>query len=183
MPKGIQESHFFKGPWCAMSAALNIPFPEPAVWQPGADVNVEVEHLNCPQARFVANRSALLAHPLLCNSISKLTRHRSLTGVRQMLVIITSLTAYDSDVAAEVMDLSGSMTACVHRRVLEEHGTHFAVGAAVIVKKVSVFSPTPDSHYLNIVPACVSRVFPPGTPLPPAVRSQFNFAASGASAP
>ena len=32
--------------------------------------------------------------------------------------------------------------------------------------QVSVFSPKSGSHYLNIVPSCVSRVFPATTPLP-----------------
>ena len=77
--------------------------------------------------------------------------------------------------AVEFLDPTGEITGCVHPRVIEEHGRDFNIGAAVILKRVSVFSPEPGSHYLNVCPSNVARVFKPDTRLPAAIRAQFGL--------
>jgi hypothetical protein len=84
----------------------------------------------------------------------------------QLIVVVMEMIVSDSDATVVLQDLFGQVTGCVHRRVLEEYGRDFSVGATLVLKTVSVFSPKPSSHYLNIVPSCVARIFPARTPLP-----------------
>jgi hypothetical protein len=47
-----------------------------------------------------------------------------------------SMEVYDTDAAIMAQDLSGQIAGCVHRRVLEEYGKDFSVGATLVLKKV-----------------------------------------------
>ncbi|KAG6543028.1 hypothetical protein Mapa_015524 [Marchantia paleacea] len=58
-------------------------------------------------------------------------------------------------------DPTGTVNGCIHRSVLTEskysHG--FVPGAVLILRKVTVFSPNPYAHYLNITKKNVYKVF------------------------
>ena len=58
----------------------------------------------------------------------------------QLIVVVMSIEVFDTDAAIVVQDLSGEVCGCVHRRVLEEYGRDFSVGATLVLKKVQ---PTP----------------------------------------
>lgn len=96
------------------------------------------------------------------------------------------MTMFDTDVSATLQDLSGEIVGCIHRQVLDEVGKDFGVGSVLLLKRVgplqlrdlpacypppvpvqvSVFSPRPGSHYVNITPDSVSRVFPSHSSVP-----------------
>lgn len=56
-------------------------------------------------------------------------------------------------------DHSGEITCAVHRDVLEEHQTILKSGTGMILKDVSVYSPTLKKHYINITPSNIDRFF------------------------
>ena len=57
-------------------------------------------------------------------------------------------------------DPSGEINAAVHKLVLEEFEADLKPGTGLLLKDVSVFSPTPRKHYVNITPSNIINVFP-----------------------
>ncbi|GJS38847.1 transposase, MuDR, MULE transposase domain protein [Tanacetum coccineum] len=58
-------------------------------------------------------------------------------------------------------DLSGTVPGTIHYKVLDvgSYGKDITVGAAMILANVSVFTPKPSEHYLNITKRNVVEVF------------------------
>ncbi|GKD57531.1 homeobox-leucine zipper protein HDG11 [Tanacetum coccineum] len=58
-------------------------------------------------------------------------------------------------------DLSGTIPGTIHHKVIGDsgYGKDINVGAALILANVSVFSPKPSMHYLNIIMRNVVKVF------------------------
>ncbi|GJY56159.1 reverse transcriptase zinc-binding domain-containing protein [Tanacetum coccineum] len=62
---------------------------------------------------------------------------------------------------SEDEDLNSSIPGTIHHKVMAEggYGKDITVGAAMILKNVSVFTPKPSEHYLNITMRNVVEVF------------------------
>ncbi|GJW94023.1 hypothetical protein Tco_1078039 [Tanacetum coccineum] len=65
------------------------------------------------------------------------------------------------DLNVTLKDLSGTIPGTIHHKVIGKggYGKDINVGAAMILKNVSVFSPKPSKHYLNITMRNVVEVF------------------------
>ncbi|GJW83126.1 GPCR kinase [Tanacetum coccineum] len=65
------------------------------------------------------------------------------------------------DLTVTMKDLSGTIPGTVHHKVIGEggYGKDITMGAALILANVSVFSPKPSMHYLNITKRNVVKVF------------------------
>ncbi|GJR22326.1 zf-CCHC domain-containing protein [Tanacetum coccineum] len=65
------------------------------------------------------------------------------------------------DLTMTMKDLSGTIPGTIHYKVIGEgvYGNDITVGAAMILANVSVFSPKPSMHYLNITKRNVVKVF------------------------
>nr|GEZ68846.1 hypothetical protein [Tanacetum cinerariifolium] len=65
------------------------------------------------------------------------------------------------DLNVTMKDLSGTIPRIIHHKVIGKggYGKDIIVGAAMILTNVSVFSPTPSKHYLNITMRNVVEVF------------------------
>ncbi|GJR40522.1 putative reverse transcriptase domain-containing protein [Tanacetum coccineum] len=65
------------------------------------------------------------------------------------------------DLTVTMKDLSGTIHGTIHHTVIDEggYGNDITVGAALILANVSVFSPKPSMHYLNITMRNVVKVF------------------------
>ncbi|GJY17681.1 hypothetical protein Tco_0389172 [Tanacetum coccineum] len=76
------------------------------------------------------------------------------------IVKTSSLNAL-GDLNVTIKDLSGTVRETVHYKVLDvgTYGKDIHVGAAMILAKVSVFTPRPSEHYLNITKKNVVKVF------------------------
>lgn len=89
---------------------------------------------------------------------------RSVRSVPVVVAVVVGLnTSVDSDTLLRLRDPSGSMIACCERQVTDEAGPRLALGACLVLRGVSVFSPSPATRYLNIVSEAVLQVFPPWT--------------------
>eukprot|EP00118_Oscarella_pearsei_P017818 m.179081 g.179081 ORF g.179081 m.179081 type:complete len:255 (+) comp39207_c0_seq3:329-1093(+) len=75
-------------------------------------------------------------------------------------VFIKSLTQTGSSTSALFKDPSGEISGSIHRKLFEQHGSALGAGAVLILKQVTVFSPSARQHYLNITPANVVRFYP-----------------------
>jgi len=73
--------------------------------------------------------------------------------------VIKSITITDWDGHVVLKDPTGVMEGTFHKKLLE--GGDIVQGAAVLLSKVSVFSPSQHSHYLNITPSNLDKVIPP----------------------
>jgi len=74
--------------------------------------------------------------------------------VPTLIALVKACTMVDHNMFVELKDPTGEIQATVHREVLQEHPT-LTIGCALALQKVSVFSPTPKKHYLNI---CLNNV-------------------------
>ncbi|GKD43564.1 probable transmembrane ascorbate ferrireductase 4, partial [Tanacetum coccineum] len=65
------------------------------------------------------------------------------------------------DLTVTMKDLSGTIPGTVHHKVIGEvaYGMDITMGAAMILANVSVFTPKPSEHYLNITMRNVVKVF------------------------
>ncbi|GKB05956.1 zf-CCHC domain-containing protein [Tanacetum coccineum] len=65
------------------------------------------------------------------------------------------------DLTVTMKDLSGTIPEIIHYKVIGDgaYGKDITVGAAMILANVSVFSPKPSMHYLNITKRNVVKVF------------------------
>ncbi|GKF09272.1 GPCR kinase [Tanacetum coccineum] len=65
------------------------------------------------------------------------------------------------DLTVTMKDLSGTIPGTIHHKVIGEggYGKDITVGAALILANVSVFSPKPSMHYLNITKRNMVKVF------------------------
>ncbi|GJV38169.1 hypothetical protein Tco_1410646 [Tanacetum coccineum] len=65
------------------------------------------------------------------------------------------------DLNVTLKDISGTIPGTIHHKVMGEggYGKDITVGAALILKNVSVFTPRPSEHYLNITMRNVVEVF------------------------
>nr|GEW93103.1 GPCR kinase [Tanacetum cinerariifolium] len=65
------------------------------------------------------------------------------------------------DLTMTLKDLSGTIPGTIHYKVIGEggYGKDLTVGAAMILLNVSVFTPKPSNHYLNITKKNVVKVF------------------------
>ncbi|GJT12158.1 reverse transcriptase domain-containing protein [Tanacetum coccineum] len=65
------------------------------------------------------------------------------------------------DLNVTLKDLSGTVPGTIHYKVLDvgSYGKDITVGAAMILANVSVFTPKPSKHYLNITKRNVVEVF------------------------
>ncbi|GJU92219.1 GPCR kinase, partial [Tanacetum coccineum] len=66
-----------------------------------------------------------------------------------------------ADLTVTMKDLSGTIPGTIHHKVIGEggYGKDITVGDALILANVSVFSPKPSMHYLNITKRNVVKVF------------------------
>ncbi|GKC72142.1 hypothetical protein Tco_1118025 [Tanacetum coccineum] len=65
------------------------------------------------------------------------------------------------DLTVTMKDLSRTIPGTIHHKVIGEggYGKDITVGAALILANVSIFSPKPSKHYLNITMRNVVKVF------------------------
>ncbi|GKE07764.1 GPCR kinase [Tanacetum coccineum] len=65
------------------------------------------------------------------------------------------------DLNVTLKDLSGTIPGTIHYKVISNggYGNDITIGAAMILTNVSVFSPNPSNHYLNITKRNVVEVF------------------------
>ncbi|GLE00460.1 hypothetical protein PINS_up009217 [Pythium insidiosum] len=94
----------------------------------------------------------------------------------RLLALIKSARYVDEEIVAVLHDPTAEMESYFHRDIVEQVGPALVVGTAVLLRDVSVFSPTDagmysgsSKRYLNIVPRNVERIF-----VPPTVAANFD---------
>ncbi|KAF9975263.1 hypothetical protein BGZ73_001154 [Actinomortierella ambigua] len=82
--------------------------------------------------------------------------------IEALVVQIKECRVAELDTSVVVIDPSGEMRGTIHRKVMEHYkNNEIRVGTALALQNISIFSPTPTSHYLNITMANIAGVFLP----------------------
>ncbi|KAF9286196.1 hypothetical protein BGZ68_003141 [Mortierella alpina] len=82
-----------------------------------------------------------------------------------LVVMIKEVSMSEIDAAVTLLDPSGEMRGTIHRTVLEQYkNNEIRVGTVLALRNVSVFSPTPSSHYLIITLRNIIGIFLPHPP-------------------
>jgi len=102
------------------------------------------------------------------NNIRHVLAEGYIGKVRRLAVMIKKFTTRDNDAYITVSDPTGEMDGTIHSLVLETNS--ISHGAVLILEKISIFSPTPNTHYLNVTKNNVVKVYPANTTYP----STFN---------
>ncbi|GJV20044.1 hypothetical protein Tco_1369064 [Tanacetum coccineum] len=82
--------------------------------------------------------------------------------LEQVVAIIKSCSLNAlGDLKVTIKDLSGTLAGSIHYKVINKggYGKEITVGSAIILANVSVFSPNPSMHYLNITKKNVVKIF------------------------
>ncbi|EDO37571.1 predicted protein [Nematostella vectensis] len=82
-----------------------------------------------------------------------------------LCVLMKTFSPIGADASILLKDPTGEIHGTLHRKVLEEYQTELGTGAGLILKQVSVFSPSPRKHYLNITPGNILQIFSPNSTL------------------
>ncbi|KAF9437801.1 hypothetical protein BGZ76_011043 [Entomortierella beljakovae] len=86
--------------------------------------------------------------------------HRS--KISGLVVMIKDVSMSEIDAAVTLLDPSGEMRGTIHSTVLDQYkNNEIRVGTVLALKNVSVFSPTPVSHYLIITLRNIHGIFQP----------------------
>ncbi|XP_065507046.1 homologous recombination OB-fold protein isoform X1 [Caloenas nicobarica] len=129
------EEDFGKGPWLAMKTELGLDERDPGCF------------LRTYSVVMVLRKAALKQLPK--------------NKVPSMAVMIKMLTRTNVDAGAVFRDPTGEMQGTVHRLLLEERQSELRPGSVLLLKQVSVFSPSHRNHYLNVTPNNLLRIYPP----------------------
>lgn len=78
-----------------------------------------------------------------------------------LCALVKAFSLTEADASVLLRDPTGEIYGTLHRKVLENYQTELAPGAGLILKHVSVFSPAPRKHYLNITPGNILQIYPP----------------------
>jgi len=70
-----------------------------------------------------------------------------------MCALIKTFTLTGSDASVILKDPTGEIYGTVHKGVLESYQSGLSAGSGVILKQVSIFSPSSRKHYVNITPS------------------------------
>ncbi|XP_031563704.1 uncharacterized protein C17orf53 homolog [Actinia tenebrosa] len=81
--------------------------------------------------------------------------------VPSLCVLVKTFSSSETDSSIFLKDPTGEIHGTLHKKVLEEYQTELGPGAGLILKQVSVFSPSPRKHYLNITPGNIIEIYPP----------------------
>ena len=107
----------------------------------------------------------LLDAQFKCCSIKFILSGGYIQKVPTLITTIKKFVPRDNDAFATLSDPTGEMEATIHSSVIERHP--ISIGSVLIMEKISVFTPTRFSHYLNItndnVIKCISgsSLYPP----------------------
>lgn len=77
-----------------------------------------------------------------------------------LCALVKAFSLKEADASVLLKDPTGEIHGTLHRKVLEDYQTDLAPGAGLILKHVSVFSPAPRKHYLNITPGNILQIYP-----------------------
>ncbi|XP_061761470.1 homologous recombination OB-fold protein [Nerophis ophidion] len=141
-----EEEEFSGGAWAAMKA----------------ETGLDERNPSC----FLSSYSVVMV--LRKAALKQLAKNK----VPNMAVLLKSINHTHTDAKAVFRDPTGEMQGTVHRRLLEDRLGELKVGAVLLLKRVSVFSPSHRNHYLNVTPNNLLRIYSPdgaATPLPPLV--------------
>ncbi|XP_054616064.1 homologous recombination OB-fold protein isoform X2 [Dunckerocampus dactyliophorus] len=126
-----EEEEFSGGAWTAMKAEMGLDERNPSC--------------------FLRSYSVVMA------ALKQLSKNK----VPNMAVLLKSITHTHADAKAVFKDPTGEMQGTVHRRLVEERLGDLKVGAVLLLKRVSVFSPSHRNHYLNVTPNNLLRIYSP----------------------
>jgi hypothetical protein len=100
------------------------------------------------------------AIPLFRYSLAWIKKQNFSAKVPVLCVLVVSLRGTDGgDAYVRLRDPSGTMAGTMHRNAIEEWQGAISSGAALVLKDVSVFVPTPGAHYLNVTSGNIFAVF------------------------
>ncbi|XP_069490417.1 homologous recombination OB-fold protein isoform X2 [Ambystoma mexicanum] len=128
------EEEFGKGPWMTMKAEL------------GIDERNPVCFLQTYSVIMVLRKAALKQLPK--------------NKVPNMAVMVKSLMRANVDASAVFRDPTGEMQGTLHHLLLEERENDLKAGSVLLLQQVGVFSPSSRSHYLNVTPNNVVKIYP-----------------------
>ncbi|CAO3569945.1 unnamed protein product [Mortierella alpina] len=141
---GPVDSMFANGAWEEMRKAYNLPDYKPSTLSRCKGTSPMIELC----LSDIENRKDL---------------HRG--KVSGLVVMIKEVSLSEIDAAVTLLDPSGEMRGTIHRTVLEQYkNNEIRVGTVLALKNVSVFSPTPSSHYLIITLRNIIGIFLPHPP-------------------
>jgi hypothetical protein len=101
-----------------------------------------------------------LNSPLLQHNIRMVVRGQVNGKIPHLLARVKHFALSEADASITLTDPTGEIKGTVHRKVLDKYTTdQLMPGAVLVLQKVSVFSPTPRSHYLNLTPNNIVHLF------------------------
>ncbi|KAF9131886.1 hypothetical protein BGW39_001190 [Mortierella sp. 14UC] len=109
--------------------------------------------------------------PLVQVTISDIENRQHRGKIPWLVAIIKDFTPSEIDADVTLMDPSGEMKGTVHNSVLEQYkNNEIRIGTVLVLNNVSLFSPTPMSHYIIITLRNIAGLYV--LPTPTSTQSQ-----------
>mmetsp|Transcript_49963 Transcript_49963/g.128583 ORF Transcript_49963/g.128583 Transcript_49963/m.128583 type:complete len:205 (-) Transcript_49963:490-1104(-) len=147
VPGGGADSRIFqKGAWLQLLSSLDLPTFPPA---------------------DKSKLDKILALPELKHTCKSIAKNPDTLKVPLFVCAVSWLTSINGGAYVKLQDPTGMVTASIHPEVFgEEFGKDISIGCAMVLRRVSVFSPSRRSRVLSITADNVVRVFPASLPHP-----------------
>eukprot|EP00112_Aurelia_sp_Birch-Aquarium-sp1_P005332 Seg1603.6_Seg1603.8 transcript_id=Seg1603.6_Seg1603.8/GoldUCD/mRNA.D3Y31 product="putative protein C17orf53-like" protein_id=Seg1603.6_Seg1603.8/GoldUCD/D3Y31 len=107
---------------------------------------------------------------LVYHTISMVLRKSHLNQLNKgkvplMCALIKAFTVNGSDASIILKDPTGEIQGTIHKRVLDHYQAGLCPGSGLILKQVSIFSPSARKHYVNITPSNIMLLLPAESPM------------------
>ncbi|KAK5815228.1 hypothetical protein F5H01DRAFT_322150 [Linnemannia elongata] len=143
--QGPIDSMFASGAWEDMLKAQRLPEYKPSTLESVKGTN-------------------LLLQTTISDIETRQDPHRG--KIPWLIAMIKDFTPSEIDAAVTLMDPSGEMRGTIHISVLEQYkNNEIRIGTVLVLNNVSVFSPTPVSHYLIITSRNIKEIYQPNLPM------------------
>ncbi|KAF9909135.1 hypothetical protein EC991_009045 [Linnemannia zychae] len=140
--QGLTDSMFETKPWKDMLEAKNLQDYKPSTLD-----------------------SVKGSSPLVQVTISDIENRQHKGKIPWLVAIVKDFTPSEIDAAVTLMDPSGEMKGTVHNSVLEHYkNNEIRIGTVLVLNNVSLFSPTPMSHYIIITLRNIAGLYVLPTP-------------------
>ncbi|XP_076448677.1 uncharacterized protein LOC143285299 [Babylonia areolata] len=77
-----------------------------------------------------------------------------------MVGVLESIDSQGTDASVVLRDATGQMQGTLHREALKDFSLDLQTGAALVLRQVSVISPSSRTHYLNITAGNIVAIYP-----------------------
>ncbi|KAL6077467.1 Homologous recombination factor with OB-fold [Balamuthia mandrillaris] len=174
LPK--KDPDFYRGPWLSMCQTFDLPPFTAAIQRLASSLSKSLSQQSQDPERSSQPRSQEHIRGMIRNSVALewsiglILEQTYVERISHLFVLVKTMVT-DINASVTLKDPTGEMQGTIHHKALAFYRNKIRVGAVLKLVRVTVFSPTPEQHYLNITLNNIVAVWPRNEPRPRELRN------------